>query len=56
MKIIHQGANDEETIVEFDDAFEALFHGEEAERRRALAFEARRQRPDSAGTFACESS
>ncbi|MCX7070055.1 MAG: hypothetical protein NTW01_03540 [Gammaproteobacteria bacterium] len=55
MKIVHQGKTEEDTIVEFEDAFDAAFESEEARRRRAAAMEARQRRPDSPGTFACES-
>lgn len=55
MKIVYQGNTAEETIVEFEDAFEAAFEPREAEHRRMAAMEARRSRPDSSGTFACES-
>lgn len=55
MKVIHQGRTDEDTIVEFEDAFEATFEPHEAEHRRAAAIVARQSRPDSAITFGCES-
>lgn len=55
MKIVYQGKTDDDTVVEFEDAFEAAFDPQEAERRRMAAMEARRSRPDSFGTFACES-
>lgn len=55
MKIIRQGSADEGTIVEFEDAFEAAFEPNEAERRRAVAMEARNSRPDTPDTFACKS-
>jgi tRNA U34 5-methylaminomethyl-2-thiouridine-forming methyltransferase MnmC len=55
MKIIYQGSTAEDTIVEFEDAFEAAFEPQEAERRRMAAMEARGSQPDSSSTFACES-
>lgn len=48
MKIVYQGKTDDDTIVEFEDAFEAAFDPqEEAERRRMAAMEARSQQPDA---------
>ncbi len=55
MKIVYQGKTDDDTIVEFEDAFEAAFEPHDAERRRTAAIEARRSCPDSPRTFACES-
>jgi hypothetical protein len=55
MKIVYQGKTADDTIVEFEDVFEAAFDPQEAERRRVAAMEARRSLQDSSGTFACES-
>lgn len=55
MKIVYQGKSADDTIVEFEDAFEAAFDPQEAERRRTAAMDARQSRPGSPGTFACES-
>lgn len=46
MKIVYQGKTDDDTIVEFEDAFEAAFDPQEAERRRMAAMAARSQQPD----------
>lgn len=55
MKIVYQGNTDDDVIVEFEDAFEAVFEPQDAERRRLLAMEARRQRRGGSEPFACES-
>jgi hypothetical protein len=55
MKIIRRGTTDEDTIVEFEDAFEAVFEPKDADRRRLVAMHARNHRPDASDTFACES-
>lgn len=44
MKIVYQGSTEEEAIVEFEDAFEAVFEPQEAACRREAAMEAREQR------------
>jgi hypothetical protein len=46
MKIVCQSSNDEETIAEFEDAFEAAYEPPEAAYRREAAMEAREQRLD----------
>lgn len=48
MKIVYQGKTDDDTIVEFEDAFEAAFEPHEAACRREAAMEARELRPDPA--------
>lgn len=46
MKIVYQGGTDEDAIVEFEDAFEAVFEPQDAACRREAAMEARKQRTD----------
>lgn len=48
MKIVHQGKTEEDTIIEFEDAFEALFDQNEAEQRRSVALAERQRMSDPA--------
>lgn len=46
MKIVHQGKTEEDSIVEFEDAFEAMFDPIEAEQRRSVALAERQRTSD----------